>query len=402
MYNLSRDTIWPEFALVDPSNMDTRSFIENTLRSVGKESKRLKKSVQEFYDKLLVPVNDQIVQNKVLPETKERLQCCFKDIYLSLKVHVMFYRGIDKKPFEENDKKIDETLKKIRHLLDLKNEDMDPIDAQIEGSTYEDLFDKLIDPGSKVLEMFRVVAASPKGTPQEKSIQTGSKDHANRVLQMARSFLRTLHDKNTFLPKVLAKVSREENSFIGASIAVSHFLRPIYLYSRVINRKKSLAEAIIKFRALDISPEQNWEFEAFERQTVEIQKNEGEKEITKQHVGPKDLCQNCKMMFLGDKSGKGGRSFLGACAEYCPVDELLPDESKLKVTDVKGDDSVIGYLLKRNLSRCSLLFKEFENIYERCKSAVNSGNDREVEAVYWEVIHKLNIFGLKPECNPYF
>ena len=249
---------------------------------------------------------------------------------------------------------------------------------------------------------FRVVAASPKGTPQEKSIQTGSKDHANRVLQMARSFLRTLHDKNTFLPKVLAKVSREENSFIGASIAVSHFLRPIYLYSRVINRKKSLAEAIIKFRALDISPEQNWEFEAFERQTVEIQKNEGEKEITKQHVGPKDLCQNCKMMFLGDKSGKGGRSFLGACAEYCPVDELLPDESKLKVTDVKGDDSVIGYLLKRNLSRCSLLFKEFENIYERCKSAVNSGNDREVEAVYWEVIHKLNIFGLKPECNPYF
>ena len=249
---------------------------------------------------------------------------------------------------------------------------------------------------------FRVVAASPKGTPQEKSIQTGSKDHANRVLQMARSFLRTLHDKNTFLPKVLAKVSREENSFIGASIAVSHFLRPIYLYSRVINRKKSLAEAIIKFRALDISPEQNWEFEAFERETVEIQKNEGEKEITKQHVGPKDLCQNCKMMFLGDKSGKGGRSFLGACAEYCPVDELLPDESKLKVTDVKGDDSVIGYLLKRNLSRCSLLFKEFENIYERCKSAVNSGNDREVEAVYWEVIHKLKIFGLKPECNPYF
>ena len=249
---------------------------------------------------------------------------------------------------------------------------------------------------------FHVVAASPKGTPQEKSIQTGSKDHANRVLQMARSFLRTLHDKNTFLPKVLAKVSREENSFIGASIAVSHFLRPIYLYSRVINRKKSLAEAIIKFRALDISPEQNWEFEAFERETVEIQKNEGKKEITKQHVGPKDLCQNCKMMFLGDKSGKGGRSFLGACAEYCPVDELLPDESKLKVTDVKGDDSVIGYLLKRNLSRCSLLFKEFENIYERCKSAVNSRNDKEVEAVYWEVIHKLNIFGLKPECNPYF
>ena len=251
-----------------------------------------------------------------------------------------------------------------------------------------------------VILQFRVVAVTPEGTPQQNGVQTGSKDHANQVLEMARSFLQTLHDDNTFLPKVLAEVSREENSFIGASIAVSHFLRPIYLYSRVINRKKSLAEAIIKYRALDISPKQNWEFKAFQRETVEIQKNEREKEITKQHVGPKDLCQNCEMMFRGDKSGKGGRSFLGACAEYCPVDELLPDESKLKDS---LDDSVIGYLLNRNLSRCSLLFKEFKNIYERCKCAVNSrDDDREVEAVYWEVIHKLNIFGLKPECNPYF
>ena len=250
-----------------------------------------------------------------------------------------------------------------------------------------------------VILQFRVVAVTPEGTPQQNGVQTGSKDHANQVLEMARSFLQTLHDDNTFLPKVLAEVSREENSFIGASIAVSHFLRPIYLYSRVINRKKSLGEAIIKFRALDISVEQNWEFKAFERKSVKIQKHEGEKEITKQHIGPKNLCQNCKMMFHGDKSGKGCRSFLGACAEYCPVDELLPDESKLKDS---RDDSVIDHLLDRNRSRCSLLFKEFENIYERCKSAVNSRNDKEVEAIYWEVINKLNIFGLKPECNPYF
>ena len=266
-----------------------------------------------------------------------------------------------------------------------------------------------------VILQFRVVAATPEGTPQQNGVQTGSKRHANRVLEMARGFLKTLHDDNTFLPKVLAEVSREENSFIGASIAVSHFLRPIYLYSRVINLKKSFGEAIIKFRALDISVEQNWEFVAFDRESVKIQKHEGEKEeerksvkiqkheggkeITKQHIGPKDLCQNCKMMFRGDESGKGCRSFLGACAEYCPVDELLPDESKLKDS---RDDSVIDHLLDRNRSRCSLLFKEFENIYERCKSVVNSRNDKEVEAVYWEVIHKLNIFGLKPECNPYF
>lgn len=267
---------------------------------------------------------------------------------------------------------------------------------------------------------FRFVAASPEGTAKEKIIQTGSKDHANRVLEMARSFLRTLHDNNTFLPKVLARVSREENSFIGASIAVSHFLRPIYLYSRVINRKKSLGEAIMKFHALNIFDEQNWEFEAFVRKNVEIQENEDEKgeekgkkssdeqnkssvsqkRTTKQHIGPRDLCQNCKMIFRGDESGKGGPSFLGACAEYCPVDELLPNESKIK--DLCNDDPVIDLLLTRNLSRCSLLFDQFESIYDKCKNAVGSKNDKETEAIYWEVIYKLHIFGLKPECNPYF
>ena len=274
---------------------------------------------------------------------------------------------------------------------------------------------------------FRVVTAIPEGTPQEESIQAGSEDHANRVLQMARDFLRTLHRRNIFLPKVLAKVSSAEKSFIGASIAVSHYLRPIYLHNRVINCEKSLRDAIIEFRALDISAKQNWKFEAYKRETEkrktakeetengetekwetekretekrETEKRETEKgETTNKYERDKELCQNCKMMFLGDKSGKGGRTFLGACAEYCPVDELLRDKRKL---DDSSDNSVIHYLLKRNLSRCSLLFKEFKNIYERCKSAVDSKNHEEMEKAYWEVMHKLYIFGLKPECNPYF
>ena len=48
---------------------------------------------------------------------------------------------------------IDETLKKVRHLYDLTNEDMDPIDAQIGDLTNHDFFEELIDPGSKLLEM---------------------------------------------------------------------------------------------------------------------------------------------------------------------------------------------------------------------------------------------------------
>lgn len=417
--------------------METESimirYIENIVRGINKENERLKKSVLDFYEKLLIPVKELIVPDDLLEETKERLQCCFKDIYWSLKVHVLFYRRIDTKLTKTEEKKsgikrkspeitddlIDETLKNVGYLGGLTDEQMVVTDAQIKDLPNGDLFEKLIDPGSKLLEMFRFVAASPKG---EKIIQTGSKDHANQVLEMARSFLRTLHDNNTFLPKVLARVSREENSFIGASIAVSHFLRPIYLYSRVINRKKSLGEAIMKFRALNIFDEQNWEFEAFVRKNVQIQENEDEKgeekgkkssdeqnkssvsqkRTTKQHIGPRDLCQNCKMIFRGDKSGKGGPSFLGACAEYCPVDELLPNESKLKDLLKSCEDPVINFLLTRNLSRCSLLFNEFESIYKRCKRAVDSKNDKLTEAIYWEVIYKLHIFGLKPECNPYF
>ena len=103
MCSLSRDTIWPEFAVVDPSNMDTKSFIENTAKTIGKENQRLKTSVVEFYKKLLEPVNNELVRHVLPTEAKERLQCCFKDIYLSLKVHVMFYRRIHKKPTKTED-----------------------------------------------------------------------------------------------------------------------------------------------------------------------------------------------------------------------------------------------------------------------------------------------------------
>ena len=103
MCSLSRDTIWPEFAVVDPSNMDTKSFIENTAKTIGKENQRLKTSVVEFYKKLLEPVNNELVRHVLPAEAKERLQCCFKDIYLSLKVHVMFYRRIHKKPTKTED-----------------------------------------------------------------------------------------------------------------------------------------------------------------------------------------------------------------------------------------------------------------------------------------------------------
>ena len=95
-------------ALEDPSYMETESimikYIHDIVRGIDKQNERLKKSVRDFYEKLLKPVEELISQDELRVETKERLQCCFKDIYWSLKVHVMFYRRIDNKRMKTEDK----------------------------------------------------------------------------------------------------------------------------------------------------------------------------------------------------------------------------------------------------------------------------------------------------------
>ena len=46
------------------------------------------------------------------------------------------------------------------------------------------------------------------------------------------------------------------------------------------------------------------------------------------------------------------RTFLGACAEFCPVDKLLYDETNA------SDVQEIGNRLQRNLERCLTYFYE--------------------------------------------
>ena len=211
----------------------------------------------------------------------------------------------------------------------------------------------------------------------------GSTDHANRVMKMVKALLSKLSSKNIFKPKVLARVSHTDRSFVGASIAVSHFLRPICLFHRISNLKQSLGKAIVHFEPLNIPDRQNWIFEAFHRKKYDTEKN---------------FCQNCNMMFCGNRSENGGLTFLGACAECCPVNQLLPDELNLR----QSDDVLVVDRLTRNLARCSDLFENFSHISNSCIAAVDSGDEKIIKAMYWEVIYRLHIFGLWPECNPYF
>ena len=212
----------------------------------------------------------------------------------------------------------------------------------------------------------------------------GTTDHANRVMTALKAFLSKLPNKNTFKPKVLARVSHTSSSFIGASIAVSQFLRPICLFHRIINLKQSLGKAVVHFQPLNIPDRQNWLFEAFR----------ADYDLTR------SPCQNCNMMFCNDRSGNGWSTFLAACAEYCAVNQLLPDEPNLRQS--ASHDPLVMNLLRRNHARCSDLFENFLDISNKCIAAARSNDENVMEAVYWEVIYKLHIFGLRPECNPYF
>ena len=204
----------------------------------------------------------------------------------------------------------------------------------------------------------------------------GSTDHAKRVMEAAKDHLSKLSSKNTFKPKVLERVSHTGRSFIGASIAVSHFLRPICLFHRIINLKHSLGKAIVHFQPLNIPDRQNWLFEAFYRADYYLTRSP---------------CQNCNMMFCNDRI---------ACAEYCPVNQLLPGEPKLWQS--ASHDPIVMNLLRQNHARCSDLFENFLDISNKCIAAARSNDENIMKAVYWEVIYKLHIFGLRPECNPYF
>ena len=223
--------------------------------------------------------------------------------------------------------------------------------------------------------------------------ELGTEEHADEVLKMAKSWIRRYlkgtkgkegkPQPNTFRPSVLAKISRGINEqkktyAVGSSLAVSHFLRPLYFHDRISRFKQSLKRAVIYNEPLETRAEENvnWEFEAF-----------GGKEYKK----PKEPCKTCKYMF-GNLLCFEGESdkfqFSSAqCAEYCPVNQLLPTDDQ--GTTPPGDKITqeLDTSLKKFHEKCLFLYKNFENIARICKEA----SEHAKEGVL--------IFGIKPELN---
>lgn len=77
------------------------------------------------------------------------------------------------------------------------------------------------------------------------------------------ALFRSFNSLNVFKPEALAVVSHNNKSFVGASIAVSNFLRPLYLHKRIADFKKPrLREAIIFHQPLNTKDTQDWTSQA--------------------------------------------------------------------------------------------------------------------------------------------
>ena len=183
-------------------------------------------------------------------------------------------------------------------------------------------------------------------------------------------------------------VSHNNKSFVGVSIAVSNFLRPLYLHKRIADFKNPrLREAIIFHQPLNTKDTQDWTSEAINIMGAY-----------------KPACTNCRRTFerlngfvpeTEPVDGKN-RTFLGVCAEFCPVDKLLHDETNA------SDVQEIGNRLQRNLERCLTYFTKFNAISKQCQDAEDSKDIQKIREVYTQMHPTVHIFGRIPDCNDRF
>ena len=224
---------------------------------------------------------------------------------------------------------------------------------------------------------------------RQKGAASGSEDHANFVMKKAQFWFSQLHRKNRFRPKVLAKVSHGGKCLVGASIAVNDFLRPLCLFKRISEFKWNFKKAIVYSRSLYTTDERDWKSSAFAK---------------KEYTEEKAPCQKCVQMFEnlrgfitkgneGPARDSGKLNFVGNCAEYCPVNELLTDDMGTSHEEKRR----INTTLKQFWDQCATLFSKYESICEECVNAYQATVERpeRLEKAYRLVKDKVLILGLK-------
>ena len=218
-----------------------------------------------------------------------------------------------------------------------------------------------------------------------------------------QDLLGALGPKNTFRPHVLAKVWLDDSGFVGSSIAVSSFLRPLCLHERVIHFKPSLRKAVVFTKPLQRplrGQASRWSSMAYRRPVQETDSDMAPRRYNER----KDPCKNCQEMFKnlsGFISVEGlhssrAETFLGACAEYCPVNELIADVGR--DTDRQMDNK-----LRIHRERCISLFKGIRNLCELANKldVKKEDNDKKLRLRHEArpLVNQLNIFGFRPGCE---
>ena len=114
-------------------------YIRNRIaRGIEVLERRVESDVEQMCKRILIPLTEEFGKRDLPAELLERLRGYFRDIYWSLKVHVMFHLRISDELQE-----IDELLNVVGAWGGLTNEEMNELPDQ----------DHVIDPGSKLVEM---------------------------------------------------------------------------------------------------------------------------------------------------------------------------------------------------------------------------------------------------------
>ena len=202
-------------------------------------------------------------------------------------------------------------------------------------------------------------------------------------MTQAKALFCRLGGNNIFQPTVLAKVSCNSDFWIGCSMAVSSFLRPLCLYNRIVNNfTRRLREAVVLDTPLDPGDQNKlWSSSAFRR-------NNEKKDYNK----PQHPCRYCQIMFqnlngfipANVEAGTCDTSVQGACAEYIPVNKML-------MTDDTRDCPTVQTKLEKHKEKCMDLFKNYRDIAEKCSNCLSDDNIQLLKAVH--------IFGFKPNLK---
>ena len=208
--------------------------------------------------------------------------------------------------------------------------------------------------------------------------------------------------RNTFKPKVLTQVSHNGKWFVGSSVAVSHYLRPLYLCNRICDFKQSLKKAVVYFQPLETEDNDDWNSKAFW--------------FKGGYTEDKFPCKNCRFLFqnlsgflggtdnlgeAGASDNTGRTSYLAACGEYPHINQCLPD-------DAESDNEAVNGALTNFRAKRLLYYQTFYDNVKDLIVAFESYNSKKDESKKLEILRnaydeyvkdKIHIFGVKPECN---